>query len=80
MGDVAIPPDESVDPPAARVGPGLRVVGPVRGPDADALGDGPGAGFTSGQPWLRLGPDADARNVATQSGDPGRCSRRTGAS
>ena len=31
---------------------------------------GPGAGFTTGRPWLRLASDADARNVAIQREDP----------
>ncbi len=32
--------------------------------------DGPNAGFTTGRPWLRLGPDADTRNVRAQAADP----------
>jgi glycosidase len=31
---------------------------------------GPGAGFSSGRPWLRLGPDAAIRNVVAQRADP----------
>ena len=31
--------------------------------------DAPHAGFTSGEPWLRLGDDAATRNVAAQTGD-----------
>jgi len=31
---------------------------------------GPGAGFTTGTPWLPIAPDAEARNVATQRDDP----------
>ena len=31
----------------------------------------PGAGFTSGRPWLRFGPDVATRNVATEAADPG---------
>jgi glycosidase len=30
----------------------------------------PGAGFTTGRPWLRFGLDADTRNVAAQGADP----------
>jgi glycosidase len=30
---------------------------------------GPGAGFTTGRPWLRLGPDAQTRNVQAQAAD-----------
>jgi alpha-glucosidase len=32
---------------------------------------GPGAGFTGGRPWLRLGPDTETRNVETERLDPG---------
>ncbi|MBM3152275.1 MAG: alpha-glucosidase [Chloroflexi bacterium] len=31
----------------------------------------PGAGFSSGRPWIRLHPNAAWRNVAIQDGDPG---------
>ena len=31
--------------------------------------DGPGAGFTTDRPWLRLAPDAATRNVAVQATD-----------
>ena len=30
----------------------------------------PGAGFTTGTPWLRLGPDATTHDVATELADP----------
>ena len=30
---------------------------------------GPGAGFTTGKPWLRIGEDAGTRNVAAQMAD-----------
>jgi alpha-glucosidase len=29
----------------------------------------PGAGFTTGRPWLRIGPDATHRNVAAEEAD-----------
>ncbi|HXG25464.1 MAG TPA: alpha-glucosidase [Candidatus Binatia bacterium] len=32
---------------------------------------GPGAGFSTADPWLPLPPDAGTRNVAAQSADPG---------
>lgn len=32
--------------------------------------DGPGAGFTTGRPWLPIPPSAAACNVAAESGDP----------
>ncbi|WP_375055099.1 alpha-glucosidase [Zobellella sp. DQSA1] len=31
---------------------------------------GPGAGFTTGTPWLKVNPNAEAINVAAQQGDP----------
>lgn len=31
---------------------------------------GPGSGFTTGRPWLRLGPDVEERNVEVQQADP----------
>ena len=31
---------------------------------------GPGAGFTTGRPWLRTAEDAETRNVAVQASDP----------
>lgn len=33
--------------------------------------EAPGAGFTTGMPWLRLGPDTATRNVRAQQADPG---------
>ena len=69
MSDVDVPLDESVDPP-------------VHNPDMQDWRDrsrgrtpmpwtgGPGAGFTTGRPWLRLGPDTETRNVAAQAADP----------
>ena len=56
------------DPPGRRYWPiyrgrdGCRTPMPCDG--------SPGAGFTSGRPWLRLGPDASLRNVAAQRADP----------
>jgi len=31
---------------------------------------GPGAGFSTGAPWLRFAPDIGTRNVAVQAADP----------
>ncbi len=31
---------------------------------------GPGAGFTTGRPWIRIGADAAHRNVEAQAADP----------
>jgi alpha-glucosidase len=70
MGDVDIPTDESVDPPATRFGPGFEWWDRSRCRTPMPWSPGPGAGFTTGRPWLRLGPDIDTRNVAVQLGDP----------
>jgi alpha-glucosidase len=65
--DVDITPEESVDPPAAQL-PGWWDRSRCRTPMPWT--DEPGAGFSSGRPWLRLAPDAATRNVAAQVGDP----------
>jgi alpha-glucosidase len=70
MLDVDIPRDEIVDPPALLAGPDFpwydrsRCRTPMHWSAAD------GAGFTTGRPWLRLGPDHATRNVAAQASDP----------
>jgi alpha-glucosidase len=68
MEDVPIPPELVRDPWERNV-PGLGLGrDPVRVPIPwDA---GPGAGFTTGRPWLPLPPDRAARNVAAQAADP----------
>jgi alpha-glucosidase len=70
MTDVDIPFDEIVDPPALRAGPDFPWYDRSRCRTPMQWRPGSGAGFTSGRPWLRLAPDADARNVAIQRGDP----------
>jgi alpha-glucosidase len=70
MGDVAIPPDESVDPPASRVEMDFEWWDRSRARTPLPWATGRGAGFTSGRPWLRLGPDSATRNVAAQRMDP----------
>jgi alpha-glucosidase len=70
MTDVAIPPEESIDPPAARVGPDFAWWDRSRSRTPMPWTPGRGAGFTTGRPWLRLGDDTLSRNVATQSDDP----------
>ena len=50
MGDVDIPPDESVDPPAARVGPDFPWWDRSQAGRRCRGRDGPGAGFTTGPP------------------------------
>ena len=51
--------EESVDPPAAHVGPDFDWWDRSRSRTPMPWTDGPGAGFTSGRPWLRLGSDVD---------------------
>jgi len=69
LGRVEIPPGSVQDPRELRQ-PGLGLGrDPVRTPMPwDAT---PNAGFTSGAPWLPLGPDWRTRNVAELSRDPG---------
>ena len=68
MTDVPIAPALVQDPLERNV-PGLGLGrDPVRTPML--WGRGPNAGFTSGQPWLPLGPDVDALNADTQVADP----------
>jgi alpha-glucosidase len=66
LGDVPIPPDQVMDP-VARLMPG-RGRDPERTPMP--WEGGPGAGFSTGRPWLPLGDDNQARHVAAQRGDP----------
>jgi alpha-glucosidase len=71
MRDVDVPSDESVDPPAAWVGPDFDWWDRSRCRTPMPWSAGPGAGFTTGRPWLPLGPDAMTRNVDAQRADPG---------
>ena len=64
MCDAVVPPDRVRDPWERRV-PGLGR-DPVRTPMP--WSDGPGAGFSDGEPWLPLGDEA---SVARQERDPG---------
>jgi alpha-glucosidase len=70
MGDVDVPPDESIDAPAKRVGPDFAWWDRSRSRTPMPWDEGPGAGFSTGRPWLRLGPDVAERNVARQRDDP----------
>ena len=70
MADVFIPPEESVDPPAARVDPEFHWWDRSQARTPLAWSDGPMAGFTTGRPWLRMGSEAGTRNVAAQRADP----------
>ena len=65
MTDVAVPPDRRVDP--------AGIDGPSRDPERAPLrwSPGPGGGFTTGEPWLPLPPDAPRASVDEQRDDPG---------
>ena len=68
--NLSIPNAEAADPPARRASflfPWWnrdQARGPMPWTGA------PGAGFSSGRPWLPLPPDASRRNVAAQAADP----------
>jgi alpha-glucosidase len=71
MRNLRVPNAEALDPPARRASwlfPWWNR-DQARGPMQ--WRGGPGAGFTTGRPWLPIAPDADSRNVATQAADPG---------
>jgi alpha-glucosidase len=70
MGDVDVPPEESIDPPAARVGPDFRWWDRSRSRTPMPWSGAAGAGFSGGRPWLRFSDDADVRNVERQAQDP----------
>ncbi len=68
--DVEVPPQESVDLPARWVGPDFEWWDRSRCRTPMPWSPGPDAGFSTGRPWLRLGPDAQTRNVEVQRADP----------
>jgi alpha-glucosidase len=69
LGDVDIAPTESVDPPASHVGPDFVWWDRSRCRTPMPWTSAPGAGFTTGTPWLRLGDDVATRNVSAQTTD-----------
>ena len=69
MGDVAVPAAESVDPAARHVSADFHWWDRSQSRTPMPWTAGPGAGFTTGRPWLRLGPDTRSRNVASQAAD-----------
>jgi alpha-glucosidase len=69
--DVDVPAEASVDTPAGWIGPDFEWWDRSRSRTPMPWTGGAGAGFTTGRPWLPLGPDADTRNVAAQRADPG---------
>ena len=69
--NLSIPNGQALDPPARRASwlfPWWNR-DQARGPIA--WRPGPGAGFTTGKPWLPLSPDAETRNVEREAADPG---------
>ena len=58
MGDVAVPAAESVDPAARHVSADFHWWDRSQSRTPMPWTAGHGAGFTTGRPWLRLGPDA----------------------
>ncbi len=72
LGDVAIPVDEIIDPPARRalVDPDFEWWNRDQCRSPMPWTGETGHGFTTGRPWLRFGDDAADRNVAREVGDP----------
>jgi glycosidase len=70
MLDVDIPYVEIVDPPALRAGPDFPWYDRSRCRTPMRWTGEPGAGFTTGTPWIRIGPDLDSRNLAAERSDP----------
>jgi len=70
MVDVAIPTDEIVDPPARLAGPDFPWWNRDQCRTPMAWTGAPGAGFTTSQPWIRIGDDARHRNVAAEEANP----------
>jgi alpha-glucosidase len=70
MGDVAVPAAESIDAAASRVAPGFSWWDRSKSRTPMPWTEGPGAGFSTGRPWLRLGDDTAQRNVKTEMADP----------
>ena len=69
--NVHVPREQAFDPMARRAEPGRVVFNrdECRGPIA-WTSDTPRFGFSAGEPWLPMSPDARERNVAAQSADP----------
>jgi alpha-glucosidase len=70
MVDVPIPNEEIVDPPARLASPEFPWWNRDQCRTPMAWANGRGAGFTTGQPWIRIGEDAGRRNVDAQEEDP----------
>ena len=70
MPGVVIPNDAAIDPPARHSGPGFRWWNRDQARAPMPWTGEPGAGFTTGHPWLLLPPDWRTRNVAAQRANP----------
>jgi alpha-glucosidase len=72
--DVPVPWDEIIDPPARRGGRLVRRLIPWWNRDQARSpmpwGGGPNGGFSAANPWIRMAPDVETRNVAIQESDP----------
>ena len=68
--DVAVPRDEIQDPPARAASPDFPWWNRDQCRSPMPWTGGPGAGFTTGRPWMRLAPDTATRNVEAQLRDP----------
>jgi alpha-glucosidase len=70
MVDVPIPPDEIVDPPARLANPDFPWWNRDQCRTPMQWSPAPGAGFTSGRPWIRIADDTARRNVEVERRDP----------
>ncbi len=68
--DVAVPLEEIQDPPARAASPDFPWWNRDQCRSPMPWTGGPGAGFTTGRPWMRLAPDTATRNVERQLDDP----------
>jgi glycosidase len=68
---IAVPNEAAIDPPARDSRPGFSWWNRDQARAPMPWTGEPGAGFTTGRPWLPLPPDWQSRNVAAQRTDPG---------
>ena len=69
LGDVAVPREEIVDPPARRASWRFPWWNRDQCRAPMPWTAGPNGGFTAGRPWIRMAPDLLTRNVAAQTVD-----------
>ncbi len=67
--NLSIPNAQALDPPARRAGFLFRWWNRDQARGPMPWDGGPGAGFSSGHPWLPVGPDAARHNVAAEASD-----------